>query len=38
MRYTVDFFEKTVYSKNIMKTLSVNTNFRFFGFFWRFTA
>ena len=38
MRDAVDFYGKRVYSKTIMKPISVNTSIRFFGFFWRFTA
>ena len=38
MRRAVDFCGKRVYSKSIMKTISVNNSIRFYGFFWRFTA
>ena len=38
MRNAVDICEKRVYSKSIMKTISVNNSIRFYGFFWRFTA
>jgi hypothetical protein len=38
MRGAVDICGKRVYSICIMKTISVNSSIRFYGFFWRFTA
>ena len=38
MRNAVDICVGRVYSKTIMKTISVTGSIRFYGFFWRFTA